>query len=515
MHHAPTEPGRARFEAPGTPPAEQPPPREITDAKGRPITRRRAKELLRDAAERMGLAPRRFAVLLAVVHFWQQRGIFPLVRTIAKRAKVSTSTAYVCLADLCAAQLLLWSHRRDEHGHNRSSLFWFTDELFRLAGIAPLPPPYSEEWRPRAPKSVDKRDPSLHLDPSSSSGSVDPSDNGDPVHARATSAPAPIPFFVSNDDDPAFVDLARIHLAAHRKKYGPEAERRGETYDPRDAGTIAREHRADVAAELHGLAARALAFAHSRDRYDLTADAIRLKLTARIVRSFLDLDRTYLREHCHPLGCLWGKGGTDGKPSDLLSIAARVFEDWCANLDPGETTHIADVLASAPGDEPPPPAPHEDLEHDPRDEHDQIRAACEELLSRRATVEEARDEPALRAPHRRGAPPTAAQLRDLARIDEQDRREALARARARRALKPRGGRVPTGTRPRARNAFLAALGALAATLARAPDLQEPRPELARVDEHDTARTPPKLRDLRARPGACAPRRRRHGPRWIT
>ncbi len=168
------------------------------------------------------------------------------------------------------------------------------------------------------------------------------------------------------------------------------------------------------------------------------------------------------------------------------------------------------MLASAPVDEARAATP----EHDEHDEHDERRAAREELLARLGSG----DEPPPRASHRRGVPPTDAQLRDLARLDEQDRRRSIAAARARRAQKPRGGRVPTGTRPRARNAFLAALGALAAAFARAPNLQEQPPELAPTvppPEPDTPRSPPSLHDVRARPGARTPRRRRHGPRWLT
>ena len=559
FHDAPIEAGGPRFESPEHPPAEQEPPRELTDAKGHPITRRRAKELLRGAAERMGLAPRRLAVLLALIHFWGVRGIYPGVKSrLAPRAKVSPSTAYTCLGDLCALGLLLWTHRRDEHGHNRSSLFWFTEAFFKLAGIAPTPPPYSEEWSPRAPKSGAKGDPSFHLDPSSSSGSILLTENGDHSSAGArTSAGPPNPFFISNEDDPAFVELARAHVAAHAAKYGPEAERRGERYDPRDANTIRQEHRADVAAELHSLAARAHAFALSKARDDLSPDAIRAELTRAIVREYMHQDRPWLRQKRHPLGGLWA--ADDSKPCDLRSLGLRVLERWCDALDPGELPTFAELRARAP--QLPAPAPAlpaevdaEDLDTVPANDTDpdgieEARAACAEWcasldpaakpgdagpprprpthrraprLDAAAAAELARldaEEHAARTAHARTQGEIAA---ELARLDAEEHAARTARARAQRAQTPRGGRFPLPTRPRARGAFLALLAALAGPAPASPldtgthpphDLEHaPHDDGRPTADTDRGPPPPLLRDARARPGARAPRRRRpRGP----
>lgn len=521
MHHAPIAAGLPRFEPPEYPPAEQNPARELTDTKGRPITRRRAKELLRDAAERLGMPPRRLAVLLALIHFWGTKGIYPGVKSrLAPRAKVSPSTAYECLGDLCALGLILWTHRRDDHGHNRSSLFWFTDGFFRLAGITPIAPPYSEEWSPQPPKSRHKGDPSSLLDPISSPGSSDLPEDGDHPHARAhTNASAPLPVFLSNDDDPAFVELARTHLEAHAKKYRPAAERRGVPYDPRDAGTIRREHRADVAAELRSFAGRALAFALDHHRHDFTADAIRAELTASIVREYMRQDRRWLREHLHPLGGLWATDDT--KPRELRALGLHAFEAWCDALDPGEPPNLAAVLEEA----------------DRRLEESEAAAArdaCAELRARVAVAAEL-PAPAVELDHqehdaenddtaaaelpaqlparppRADVPPgrrvTDEHRAELARIDAEND-DAAAAQRARRDRTRRRDRARLATRPRERLALLAALMALAAPPA---PLDGPEHE---PHDHDptaapwTAAAPPLLRDARERPARRAPRRRR-------
>jgi len=520
----PTEPiaaGRARFEPPEPPPTEQSPAPELTDTKGRPITRRRAKELLRSAAERLALAPRRLAMLLALIHFWGTRGIYPGVKSrLAPRARVSPSTAYECLGDLCALGLVLWTHRRDEHGHNRSSLFWFTEAFFRLAGITPPPPPYSEEWSPQAPKSRHKGDPSSLLDPSSCPGSLDLPEDGDHLRAHATtSAATPVPVFVSNDDDPAFVELARAHAEAHAAKYLPAAQRRGEPYDPRDAGTIRREHRGDVAAELRGLAARGLAFALDRHRHDLTADAIRVELTARIVREYMRQDRRWLREHLHPLGGLWATD--ENKPRELRALGLRVLEAWCDALDPGKPPDLTATLEEA-------------ARHVEAMEAAAARTACAELRARTAAAVAAGELPAslpdlddqehdtaaagelpasLPEPAPRAAVPprghrVTAEIRaELERIDAEARERAEHR-RARRNRTRHRDRARLATRPRERLALLAALLALAAPLAPLDGREPEPPDEGTTAAPWTAAAAPLLRDARERPARRAPRRRR-------
>ena len=522
MHHVPIEAGRSRFEPFEHPPAEQESPRELTDTKGRPITRRRAKELLRSAAERLGLAPRRLAVLLALIHFWGARGLYPGVKSrLAPRAKVSPSTAYACLGDLCALGLILWTHRRDEHGHNRSSLFWFTEAFFRLAGIAPTPPPYSEEWSPQAPKFGAKGNPSFHLDPSSSLGSLDLPEDGDhPLAGAHTSAGPPIPFFVSNEDEPAFGELACTHVAAHAAKYGPEAERRGERYDPRDAGTIRHEHRADVANELHSLAARGHAFALSKARGDLTADAIRAELTRAIVREYMHQDRPWLRKTRHPLGGLWA--ADDSKPRELRALGLRVLERWCDALDPGELPTFGELRARAPQlPEPDAASDPGDLDTAPPaadvDDLAEARAACAEWCASLPAADVDDLDPPEPPPVRHRAPRLPAEVAaELARIDAEARGAQAAKARTQRAQRRRGGRAPLPTRPRARAAFLALVAALAGPSQPFP-FEARGAELHALDEHgpvqdavaDTGHGPPPLlRDARARPGARAPRRRR-------
>lgn len=107
---------------------------------------------------------------------------------------------------------------------------------------------------------------------------------------------------------PAFADLARTHAAAHAERYRLAFEQAGESYTAQLAGTIREEHRADVVAELRNLAGRALAIAQARGRYDLTADAIRVELTARIVHGYMAQSALSAGPQAPPLAAC-GAGG--------------------------------------------------------------------------------------------------------------------------------------------------------------------------------------------------------------
>ena len=513
--HAPQtrEAGRSRYApTPNSPHAGKP-------SRSTRTRRTRAQEQLAWQTEKEGLDPSVLAVALALAdHFQPDRPVHPSIARISGMAKVCPATVHTCLNEIECSGLWTREQRRDPFGYKLPSLWWPSPELFERAGLPnyeppPAPPPplrrgrflgpaYSNKQRSRTPKFGDERDPLSSLDRDSESGSLVHPENERERRAPARTAPV----FVEANEDPAFADLARTHAAAHAERYRLAFEQAGESYTAQLAGTIREEHRADVVAELRNLAGRALAIAQARGRYDLTADAIRVELTARIVHGYMAQERPYLRDHKHPLGCLWGRGGDDGKPCDLLAIGPRVVEEWCDALAPGKALPgLAALLAMAP-----PVAPT-------AEELVEVREACVEL---RAAVRDLPEPPPL--VESLPAPEPAEDMRAaLERIDAESRHAAITKARAQRAKGHRGGRIQSGTRPRARLAFLAALMTLAGTTTREDDAPELRAELGAVDEAPAAheaphRGPPlRLRDVRARPFERTPRRPKPPPRWAS
>ena len=503
-----------RLSEPLRPPELLPAP---VDARGRVLSAERVKWKLARQLLQEGLTSREVALGVATVDISPGGQVtFAAMGTIAARAGMGRSTAFKHRTALVARGVLVTEPRHEDDGAQTTSLHAIAPPVFERAGVFfSWPPPSSPETGPR-PGSGHKQDPLSSLDRDLFSGSVDHPDNGKNQRARTREAPlfgrgqrragertrtvatpAPPPPL-----DPAFADLATIHAAAHVEHYRSDLEQAGETYTAQLAGTIAEAHRADVAAELRNLAARALAFAATRGRTDLDAAAVRVRLTRRIVRAFLAQNRPWLREHKHPLGALWGHGGTDGKPCDLLVLGADALDAWCDALDRPPLPSLAALLASAPRIEP------------TAEELAEVREACAELRAAAANLPELPEPPPTIEPP--AAPEPVEDMRAaLARIDAEARRDAIAKARAR-----RGGRIQSGTRPRARLAFLAALMLLAGTTTHddndnAPEL---RGELAPVDEtpeaHDAPhrRPPPRLRDVRARPGERTPRRGKPPPR---
>jgi len=508
------------------------------------------KARMRGAVASLGLPRHVTQAALALIDTWQRgKGLFPEQATIARRALYGERRMRDALRELRDEHgLITWDNRR-YRGVQTSNLYHWTPAFWSLVNAyggsatggkqsrpqaaivatrrrQPLPTngdlPFSERSSlngiARAPEPPVTSEPSTAA-PASEASRIPSFSEQQAEGAHAS--PSPSPFF-SAEDDPAFVELVILHATAHAEKWGREAQRRGEVYDPADAGSISPEHRTAVAAELRSLAARAHASALAKHRDDLTPDAIRSALTERIVCEFMALDRPYLRAHKHPLGCLWGKGGSDGKPCDLLSIGPRVLEAWCDALDPGEPPPLDALLERA------------DLEA--------ARAACAELRARTAAAVAAGELPAtlpelapelddqehdtaaageLPAALPEEAPRTVGPLRgqrvsaeicaELERIDAEVRERAEQR-RARRNRTRRRDRARLATRPRERLALLVALLALAAprpTL----DVREPEPP----DEGDTAAlwttaAAPLLRDARERPARRAPRRRRAPPR---
>ena len=509
----------ARLSEPLRPPELLPAP---VDARGRVLSPERVKWKVSRQLLQEGLSSREIALALATVDFSPGGQVtIAAMANIAARGGMGRSTAFKHRAALVARGVLVTEPRHEDDGAQTTSLHAIAPPVFERAGVFfSWPPPSSPETGPR-PGSGHKQDPLSSLDRDLFSGSVDHPDNGKNQRARtreaplfgrgqrragertrtvATSAPPP-PL------DPAFVDLATIHAAAHAEHYRSDLEQAGETYTAQLAGTIAEEHRGDVAAELRSFAARALAFAATKGRTDLTADAIRVRLTRRIVRTYMAQDRPWLREHKHPLGGLWGHGGTDGKPCDLLVLGADALEAWCDALDDGPPLpSLAAVLARAPRIDP------------TAEELAEVREACAELRAAAADLPALPEPPPTIEPPRAPEPPAEDMRAALARIDAEARRDAIAKARARRAAKHRGGRVPSGTRPRARLAFLAALMVLAGTAPREDEAPELRGELAPVDGPPEAHAaphrgpPPRLRDVRARPGERVPRRGKPPPR---
>lgn len=425
-------------------------------------TRSRAKQLLIRQAQREPLKPARLAVLLALIDCWQPDApLFPRVDlTIAPKARVSPATAYTCLSELRALGIIVWGQRRGEHGHNQSSRYWFTDDFFRRAKLAPVPHPYSKDWSPSGSSNSLQTGPSSSLDRLSESAPLDLTENG---RERPRRGAAPRPVFVPKDLR-EYAELREVHAAAHRQHY-PDG----------DPGSIRADARAAVASELRSLAARAEAYARSKDRYDLDPDALRLDLTRRIVRAYLAQDRPWLLERCHPLGGLWAG---DGKPCDLATLGARELERWCGALEDGY---------DRPSPRPtPPPAPEEPPHVETAEEAEEARQACAELRAVTAAFSETAPALTPRPVSHVRPPPLPVQTRDeLARIDAEARTESLARARARRRLAPRGGRATLGARPRERAATLAALLAPADTTHAGP-----------MPEATPARRAPLLREVR-------------------
>lgn len=452
------------------------------------ITRRRAKTLLERQAAREGLRPSALAVLLAMIDTWQpDRPLRPSIQhTIASmkgrtgKVRMAPSTAYEQIKILRDARILFWQPRRDEHGHNRSSDYWFYPEFFERAGLPAIAPPYSDSESPRPPKARHKREPSRSLIRSSSAGSVDLPETGSERHAPARGLPDPA-FISPILDDPAFVLLARLHLAAHCEHYNHRS--------PRQAGTIRRDQRAAVAQELRNLAARAVAIAQARNRDDITADVALLALARLIVADYMALDRPWLNDRRHPLGGLWN--GTEGKPCDLVVLGARALERWAEALKPGEPPTIADVLPTAPpaeiAAEPPTAA---EVAEVAAARADLAAAAARFAAERAAETREEREHT-----RRRAEPLSAATLAELARIDVEAANGARAKARAARAVKPRGGRQSIGTRARSRLLILAGLAGLAAPPVECDDVSPASP----------ASPPPLLSRFRGR--TTGPRRR--------
>ena len=484
------------------------------DARGRPLSPERIKWKVERRLLQEGLSPGELAFATATLDFSPGGQLTTAsMKKIAKRAGMGRSTAFRVRNGLVARRLITTEQRYEDDGAQTTSKHAIAPAVFERAEVFfSGPPPSMGETGPR-PGSGHKRDPLLDLDPSSGSGSLDLSDNG---NQRARGRASLDPVFVQANEDPAFVELWTLHAAAHLAKWGREAQRRGEVYDPADAGSISPEHRAAVAAELRSLAARAHAFALAHFRDDLTPDAIRSVLTDRIVREFMALDRPYLRDHKHPLGCLWGKGGTDGKPCDLLSIGPRVLDAWCDALDPGESPPLDKLLE------------HADLEA--------ARAACAELRARVAAAAAELPAPAVELDHqehdaendddaaelpaplpegppaRAAIPPrgqrVTAEIRDeLARIDA-EAREHAEQQRARRDRTRRRDRARLATRPRERLALLAAMMALAAPPAPLDGPEHETPHHDPTAAPWTGAAPPLLRDARERPARRAPRRRR-------
>jgi len=528
MQTEPTAAGRARSDTsarrrarPNVPRLKQPtPPPDLlpapVDARGRPFSSDRLKWKVTRVLLQEGLSSEEIAFAIATLDFSPGGQLTTAsMKTIAKRAGMGRSTGFKVRAGLVARGVLTTEPQYDDDGAQITSKHAIAPAVFERAEVFfSWPPPSTIGTGPR-PGSGHKRDPLSDLDPSSGSGSLDLTENGN-QHARERAIPSPV--FVSSNDDPAFVLLVTLHAAAHEDKYRPEAERRGEVYDPRDAGTLRREHRADVAAELRALAERAHGFALSKHRDDLTVDAIRAELTAAIVRDYMRQNRRWVRDRKHCLGGLWA--ADEDKPRELRALGLRAFEAWCDALDPGEPPPLHELLeradieaaraacaelrarldAERAAGELPAPLPELDQEHDDQEHDDQEHDDTAPL-----------SEPPPRADvPPRGQRVTAEIRAELMRIDA----EARERAEARRAQRPRiqrGGRAPLATRPRERLAILAALIALAAPLATLDGPEHDPPDESPAAAPWTAAAAPLLRDARERPARRAPRRRRAPP----
>ena len=514
MHqHEPIEAGRARSGTSAPRRAEQ---RDDIDT---------LKARMRAAVASLGMPRHETQAAFALIDTWQRgKGLFPEQATIAGRAfygERRTRDALKALRD--EHDLITWERRR-YRGVQTSNLYEWTPRFWAIVNAWGGCATAGKKCRPQAAKSAVRRRQPLPTNgeiPFSERSSLNGIQRG--AEAPATTeppSPAPPPEaspfpsfseqqaegalgaapFLSDDDDPAFVELTAAHAAAHAARYRAAIEATGQRYSAHDAGTIRRDFRPAVALELRNLAARAHALALGKHRDDLTPDAIRVELTAGIVAAYMAQDRTWLREHRHCLGGLWGNGGNDGKPCDLLALAPRVLERWAEALDPGHAPDLAEVLHHAP-----PNVEHQDDAGDADDVDDtaEIRDACAELRA----LAQVQDEPHELAPVPELAelpePRTAAEIRDaLERIDAEAREAAPRRPRI-----LRGGRAHLATRPRERLALLAALMALAAPAALDGHDHAP-PDEAPAAPSWTSAAAPLLRDARERPARRAPRRSR-------
>lgn len=325
---------------------------------------RLARQLLQE-----GLTQGQIALVVAMVDYAPGGQVtIAAMRTIAKRAGMGRSTAFRHRSDLVARGVVVFDPKHDEdNGAQITSWHSIAPEVFERAGIFFSSPPPSHFGTPPRPGSGHKRDPSSISDLSGSAGSIDPRTNGMEQRARTTARRS-----VVRSNDLAFADLARAHAEVHAERFRHTYEQAGQEYGPHLAGTLTAKHHEPIGRYLRNLAARALDFAHTRNRFDLTADAIRLELTWKIVRSYFDQQRPFLLDKCYALGFLWGDGGADGKPCDLFVLGPRAFEEWCAELEDGDP---APLVA-------PPPEPYEP----PTDDLDEAREACEELRARAAST---------------------------------------------------------------------------------------------------------------------------------
>ena len=393
---APIEAGRARSKTPARRPADR----------DRIATQ---KAVMREAVTCMGLQRHETQVLEALIDIWQPGGgLFPEQATIAARALYGERRTRAALKSLREDhELVAWVNRR-YRGVQTSNLYQFTPKFWALVRALTGATTEEKQSRLRAAKDAFRRRQRVPTNgdlPGSDLSSLNGEQQPEPASISVTPGAAPpcatfpspdqssqegedraspsILAFLDDDgdpafdddDDPAFVKLTKMHRAAHAKKYRATAEETGGRYDVKSAGTIRKDQRAAVAEELRNLAGRAHAFAIGKHREDLTPEAIRIDLTKRIVNAYMAQERTWLLAKHHPLGGLWGQGGDDGKPCDLKAIAPRVWEEWCNDLEPGEPTLIADVLAQRP------PVDELDASRDVEDEGvaAEARAACAEF----------------------------------------------------------------------------------------------------------------------------------------
>lgn len=509
------------------------------------------KARMRGAIASLGL-PRHVAQAgIALVDIWQRgKGLFPEQATIAIRASYRERRIRDALKELRVTYgLITWEQRR-YRGVQTSNLYTWTPQFWALVNAPKGGPTGGKECRPQGAKiAARRRQPlptngDLPFSERSSLNGIQPCTEPPvmpdalAVAPASPASPSPsfsehqtegaaadlspshaLPAFVSNDDDPAFVELVTVHAAAHAAKYRRAIEASGERYSVRDAGTIRAELRPTIAAELRNLAARAHVIALAKLRDDLTTDAIRADLTRRIVDAYMAQERDWLLKKKHCLGGLWND--TDGKPCDLRILGERALETWGAALDPAEPPHLDDLLEQA-------------AQHLEQSDDAEAREACAELRARLAASTNAHellerpveldqehddtdgdDEAPAELPPplpRAAVPPSGqrvtAELRaELERIDAEDRERAEQR-RARRTRTRRRDRAHLATRPRERLALLAALMTLAAPSAPLTD-HEHEPTLERPAAATwTGAAPPLLRDARERPARRAPRRRR-------
>jgi hypothetical protein len=402
-----------------------------------------------------GLTPNELAFATATLDFSPGGQLTTAaMQKIADKAGMGRSTAFKVRNALVERGIITTEPQYGEDGAQTTSLHTISRAVLERAGVFFSSPPSMSETGAR-PRSGHKRDPLSSLDRALSSGSVDRSENGK-ENQRARTRANPTPVFVSSDDDPVFVEFASIFAAAHEDHYRPALEAKGETYDPRDAGTIRRGNRADVVLFLRNLVGQAHAIALAKGRHDLTPETIRPDLFRRIALAYLAQDRRWLIDHCHAFGGIWGEGGKDDNPCDLHDLSVRVLEEWGAALDPGwdlptrprdehqgddaapERTEDEPGQAPEPPEEEPPPLDCPETE----EEAEEARRACAEFRAALKRAQPDASGAALSRPARLPEPPrpipprgqrlTADLLLALARIDAEDRAAAAAKALARR-----------------------------------------------------------------------------------